>query len=76
MQTIEMVRLIADEGKELVKGDLRAACSELLLTQKQACGLSDQSFRFNVDTFANKEGEWTEVVKEENPQSGSEQGGE
>lgn len=26
MQTIEMVRLIADEGKELVKGDLRASC--------------------------------------------------
>lgn len=26
MQTIEMVRLIADEGKELVKGDLRAKC--------------------------------------------------
>lgn len=26
MQTIEMVRLIADEGKELVKGDQRASC--------------------------------------------------
>lgn len=68
MQTIEMVRLIADEGKELVKGDQRASCSELLLTQKQACGLSDQSFRFNVDTFANKADEWTEAAKEEKPQ--------
>ena len=26
MQTIEMVRLIADEGKELVKGNLKANC--------------------------------------------------
>lgn len=48
MQRIEMVRLIADEGKELVKGDLKAAC---------------------VDTFADKAGEWTEVVKEKKPQS-------
>ncbi len=44
MQTIEMVRLIADEGKELVKGEYRTNC---------------------VDTFADKAGEWTEVVKEE-----------
>ena len=65
MQTIEMVRLIADEGKELVKGDIRTSCSELLLTQKQACGLSDKSFRFNVDTFADKAGEWSEVPTEE-----------
>ena len=26
MKTIEMVRIIADEGKELVKGDQRASC--------------------------------------------------
>lgn len=26
MQTIEMVRLIADEGKELVKGDIKTSC--------------------------------------------------
>lgn len=26
MQTIQMVRLIADEGYELVKGDQRASC--------------------------------------------------
>lgn len=44
MQIIEMVRLIADDGKELVKGNQRASC---------------------VDTFADKAGEWTEVVKED-----------
>lgn len=26
MQTINMVRLIADEGKELVNGDMKATC--------------------------------------------------
>ena len=54
MQTIEMVRLIADEGKELVQGDQRAKCVD--------------TFADKANEWTETE-EITEDVQEENPQS-------
>ncbi len=35
MKTVEMVRLIADEGKVLVKGDVEATCVDTFAEDKE-----------------------------------------